>query len=342
MQRAALTFARFVAMPENQRALLAVRHVAERLVSKLTQTEAASLLLHGPSGTGKTHLVQALVAEVTRRCRDLVVCLLPAADWFQPGQPGWFAEAEQPEPVEQAKGCDLLVVENLQHLHPLAVEPLVQVFDYLHARNKPMVFTANAAPQRLARRGERLASRLTNRLAGGLVVPTAPLGASGRFTLLQTLAQRRQLAVPTAVLRWLADHLGGGARQLEGAVARLETLARADRQPLDLAAAQSHFQEDIALSQPTIDRIAVRVGGYFDVELRQLLSARRHREVVVPRQIGMYLARQLTRLSLEQIGAYFGGRDHTTVLHACRKVEVVIEQDAVLSGAVHEIGAEFA
>jgi chromosomal replication initiator protein len=92
----------------------------------------------------------------------------------------------------------------------------------------------------------------------------------------------------------------------------------------------------------TVERIAQRVGGYFRVVPRQLQSRRRYRNILVPRQVGMYLARQLTGLSLGQIGAYFGGRDHATVLHACRKVEQAITEDAALSGAVRQLHADLA
>ena len=215
------------------------------------------------------------------------------------------------------------------------------MIDHLQARQRPVVVTANAGPQRLTHRGRRFPARLTNRLAGGLVVGLQPLGPTSRLTLLQDLAQRHQLAVPTQVLRWLADHLTGG-RQLEGAIARLQTLVKVQRQPLDVAAVAAQFREQ---TQPgegdmTVRRIAERVGGYFEVEPDQLQSRRRFRNVLLPRQIGMYLARQLTHLSLDEIGEYFGGRDHSTVLHACRKVEQALERDARLSGAVRQIHAD--
>src|SRR5206468_8313523 len=143
------------------------------------------------------------------------------------------------------------------------------------------------------------------------------------------------------VLRWLANHLAGG-RQLEGAVARLQTLAKLRREPLDVATVAAEFREQArgegdGKGGLTVRHIAERVGGYFQVEPDQLQSRRRYRNVVLPRQVGMYLARQLTPLSLEQIGEYFGGRDHSTVLHACRKVEEALERDPRLSGVVRQI-----
>jgi chromosomal replication initiator protein len=99
----------------------------------------------------------------------------------------------------------------------------------------------------------------------------------------------------------------------------------------------AHFPEHDASCRPTVEGIARRVGGAFRVDLRLLRSERRGRSVVFPRQVGMYLARQLTGLSLDQIGAYFGGRDHSTVLHACKKVEKALARDAALSGTVRQL-----
>jgi chromosomal replication initiator protein len=185
-----------------------------------------------------------------------------------------------------------------------------------------------------------MSARLGSRLAAGLVVGLDPLSAPARLALLQDKAQRRQLAVHPEVLAWLAEHLTGGGRQLEGALARLETLARLRDQPLDVAIVAEHFREQIKEGGPMVEHIVQRVGGCFQVEPRQLQSRRRSRQVLLPRQVGMYLTRQLTGLSLDQIGAYFGGRDHSTVLHACRKVEQALIQDAALSGLVRQLHAE--
>jgi chromosomal replication initiator protein len=201
-----------------------------------------------------------------------------------------------------------------------------------------VVLTALAGPRHLAN----LPARLASRLAGGLVVRLETLSAPSRLAVLEDRAQRRQLAVGRDVLAWLAEHLTGGGRQLEGAIARLETLARLNDQPLDVATVAEQFRTEAEVSRPTVERIVQRVGGYFRVEPRQLQSRRRSRQVLLPRQVGMYLARQLTGLSLEQIGAYFGGRDHSTVLHACRKVEQALTEDAVLSGVVRQLHSDLA
>ena len=123
---------------------------------------------------------------------------------------------------------------------------------------------------------------------------------------------------------------------------RLHDLTVALGRPARLDEVADAFQEDAQAHAPTVERIAQRVGRYFQVAPRQMCSRRRSHEVMLPRQVGMYLARQLTGLSLEQIGAYFGGRDHSTVLHACRKVEQALTSDAHLCGAVRELRADLA
>ena len=163
-----------------------------------------------------------------------------------------------------------------------------------------------------------------------------------RLDVLGVRVEERGLTVGPEVLAWLADHLPGGLRQLDGALTQLEELLQQPGTILTVPLVAEQFREQANAARVTVERIAQRVGGYFQMEPRQLQSRRRYRGVLVPRQIGMYLARQLTALSLEQIGAYFGGRDHTTVLHACRKVERALTEDAALSGAVRQLHADLA
>lgn len=317
MQRPlALTFATFVAVPEVRSALAA----AEQLAAD-PRGGPHPLFLHGPAGSGKSHLLSALVERLLSRGPRQAVTHLSVSDWNSLAQ-------RDHDALESARRADLLAVEDVQHLSARGGEALAVVLDERQPRGLPIVLTASAGPRRLG-----LPERLASRLAGGLVVGLEPLSVTSRLLLLQDKAQRRQLAVPTDVLAWLAQHAATG-RQLDGALVQLEALTRASRRPLDLAVVAEHFAQP---AKPSVDHIARQVGSYFRVELRQLRSEQRGRHILWPRQVGMYLARRLTGLSLTQIGDYFGGRDHSTVLHACRKVERTLAQDARLSGAVRQL-----
>jgi chromosomal replication initiator protein len=332
------TFARWVSTPENRSALAAVERLADALCAGRLRHEPNPLFLHGPAGTGKTHLASALIGRVTQACPGLTCTHLTAAEAAELLRP-CQAEEEGSEPAPAADWhSDLLVVEDLQHLPARAAEAFAEMVDARAARLEPMVFTATAGPARLTH----LPARLTSRLVSGLVVGLELLGPASRLALLQDRAQRRQLAVSRDVLAWLAEHAGGSGRQLEGALARVEALARLHGRLPDVALVAAQLHADAEAGRPTVDRIVDRVGAYFRLEPRQIQSRRRLRQALLPRQVGMYLARRLTPLSLQEIGAYFGGRDHSTVLHACRKVEEAMTTDAALSGAVRQLHADLA
>ena len=330
------TLTRWIETQESQAAFLAVRRVVECVGTHRKKRELNPLFLHGPAGTGKTHLVTTLVEEAARLRPDLVVSVLAASDL------GLALRADEesaaPPIFEDARQADLLVIEDLQHLHPRAAEPLAGLIDERVRRQQQMVFTASLGPGQL----REFPARLTSRLASGLVVGLMPLSPASRRALLRQLASQRAMSLPADVLDWLAERIGGSVRQIEGALGRLETLHRLQGRPANLAETQEAFEEDAAARQLTVERIAQRVSRQFQLDLRQLQARGRERHVLLPRQVGMYLARKLTPLSLEQIGEYFGGRDHSTVLHACRKVEEALESDPHLSGIVRQLHADLA
>jgi chromosomal replication initiator protein len=329
------TLAHWIETPESRMALPAIRRVLECVCSQQKRREINPLFLHGPAGTGKTHLVSALVTEMMARRPDVVATVLASRDLNLALRPD--AETIGPPSIlQEAREADLLVLEDLQNLDPRTVEAMVGVIDDRMRRQQQIVCTATNGPGRL----RHLPARLTSRLAVGLVVGLAPLSPESRRTLLRQLAGRKKVSAPAEVLDWVADNVGGSVRQLEGALGRLETLARLRGQLADLTEIQAAFQEDADARHLTVERIAQRVGRHYQLEPRELQARDRSRHILLPRQVGMYLARKLTRLSLEQIGAYFGGRDHSTVLHACRKVEQALDHDPALSGVVRQLHAD--
>jgi chromosomal replication initiator protein len=328
-----LNFSRLLDLPENHSALLAVKALADSAAST-RKPLTIPLYLFGPHGTGKSTLIKALEAEVLRQCGRAIVACIPANEL------GDFLNAysgdggENSRPIDE---IDLLVVEDLQQLPPSLDHSLAELIDDFSTRQVPIVCTASVGPQRLPFTG-----RLTTRLASGLVVGIEKWKESSRLRYLEAKAQERQLAIRRDILSWLATNFRGSGRELDGVLNRLEALSALHNGPLSLADVAGHFQEELEATKPTVSRILARVSDQFRVPVSLLVSNRRTRSVLVPRQVSMYLSRQLTDLSLEQIGESFGRRDHSTVLHACRKVAAALRQDRYLAGTVHQLEATLA
>jgi chromosomal replication initiator protein len=327
-----MTSARWISLSENRTGRAALERVAACVSSRGPRRVHNPLFLHGPAGTGKTRLVSDLIGDVTRRVPDLSVALLSAGDCRA-------AEADGAcSGLAAARQVDLIVVEDLQHLSPRVSEAFGHLVDRCLSRERQMVFTALVGPGELVH----LPARLTSRLGAGLVVGLEVLSPASRLAFLEEEVAGRGLPVEQPVLAWLAEHLPGSVRQLQGAITRLEAVACLHEGPPSLEMVVEMFRPERDSRQATVERIARQVGRYFQVEPEHLQSRARSRHALLARQIGMYLARQLTGLSLQQIGAYFGGRDHSTVLHACRKVEQALGCDATLSGAVRRLHADLA
>lgn len=329
--------ARCCYFPENRAALLAVQDLARSIQADGIRQAPILVFLHGPTGVGKSHLVQALAQDLSSSSQPAAI--RSAADFrLSPGLAAKSQETLQPL-IDEAVQADLWVLEDVQHLPVAAGEVVVSILDRRQAEEMPTVLTASRGPQQLRHRGQTFASRLTSRLAAGLVIRLDPWQAASRLAFLQELGQRRQLAVAPEIFAWLAKHLTGSGRSLAGAVEQVATLHQL-RHPLDLETVEEHFHAQIESGQPTLPHIARHVCRHFQVEPAQLQSPGRSPSILWPRQVGMFLARRLTKLSLDKIGAYFGGRDHTTVSHACRKVEHVLAADPIRSGAVHSLQAD--
>ncbi len=308
----------WIDLPENRAAWQAMDRVVRCVLRRGPRRSVNPLFLHGPPGVGKSRLVTEGITRLLQHDPQARVTRLSAAE---------LGNADE---LPQPRQLDLLVIEDVQKTR--GIETLVHLLDQCVARQRQLIVTSTLGPGQLP-----LPLRLTSRLAQGLVIALEWLSPASRR---QVLLSRGPL--PQEIVEFLVQSLPGSVRQLEGALTRVATLTETlGRSPTveDLA---ELFQPDRQARLPSLERIARLVGRHYHIALEELRSQRRSREVLIPRQVGMYLARQLTPLSLEQIGAYFGGRDHTTVLHACRKVEEALTQDASLSGALRALQAELA
>ncbi|MFO0843925.1 MAG: helix-turn-helix domain-containing protein [Gemmataceae bacterium] len=304
----------WIELPETRAARRATARVLRCLMKRGPRRTINPLFLHGPAGVGKSRLVADLITGLTRRVPDAVVTTLAAGD------------LDGRDDVGNPKQADLVVVEDAHKAR--GAEAFTALVDHCVSRHRQLVVTATCGPGQLS-----LPGRLTSRLAQGLVVAIEALSPDSRRAFLRAKADLND-----DVLDFVVRHTAGSVRQLEGALARVTALGRSP----SLEEVREVFRDDAEARRPTLDRIAHRVGRFYQVDLDELRSQRRSREVLLPRQVGMYLARRLTPLSLGQIGAYFGGRDHSTVLHACKKVEEALARDASLSGALRELHADLA
>ena len=237
------------------------------------------------------------------------------------------------------RGADFLVVEDLGMLATRksgklsSQEELIHTLDALVAEDRWVVVTASAAPAVLPGIMPALQSRLT----AGLAIQLAPPGVEARFAILEQLAALRHIPLPEAAARVLAEGVVGTAAELAGSLFQLSAPAELDGGALDVETARRYIAQRSGSRQPSLHEIALATARHFSLRLADLRSPVRRRALVVARGVAVYLARRLTDASLDQIGGYFGGRDHSTVMHSCRKTEELIVSDRAVREAVDRL-----
>lgn len=333
------TFETFVVGASNRIAHAAATRVAEAVTG--TNPGFNPLFIHAPVGLGKSHLLHATAWEVTRRKPDAQVLYLTAEGFRYR-----FVEALRSEdPLafkEKFRQVDMLLIDDLEFMHGAQTEQEFEhIINALLDGGRQVVVASARPPAHI----ERLNERMRSRLARGLVTELGSLDYDLRLKVLEMRLAEKQALDPTFVLdrdvlKLLAERLTDNGRELEGAVIRLFANWQYMRTPITMDIAETVIRDLVQGIEPRrikIEDILRIISRHFGVSKGDLLSQRRHRSVVWPRQIGMYLAKHLTQRSLPEIGRRFGNRDHTTVLHAIRKIEGQLSDNPRLRDEIEEL-----
>ena len=325
------TFDRFHPGATNQFALAAARSVAERPGEQYNP-----LFLHGGVGQGKTHLLKAITESLRERGFQKVISISCAqfADEFIAA----IADGKIEDFRMRYRNAEALLVDDVHFLEAKnrTQEEFFHTFNALTNLGRQIVLTSDAPPAEISGLGERLVSRFRK----GLLAPLHAPDLECRKEILIAKGREQHLEIPEDVAELIAKRVRENVRELEGIVVRLHSLVHLEKRRLDVESARSVLFELVGeAGAPRIDlpRIENAVIQEYSVPTADLHSKKRNRSIVVPRQICMFLARRHTGASLGEIGVYFGGRDHTTVLHAIRKIEGQLETDATLRRRVERV-----
>ena len=323
------TFDRFVVDASNRVAFNAAQALAEP-----GQPRFSPLFLHSGTGMGKTHLMHAIGHAYLRHSPEAVVLCMSAERFMFD-----FVSAMRARDTYAFKmrlrGADLLLIDDLQFIagKDATQEEFFHTVNEVMAAGKRLVISADRCPQAL----DGVEPRLISRMGMGLIADIKPSEPALRRAVLERrLADLPGVAVPESVLHLLADRIGSSIRELEGAFNRVVAYAQLTGERVDVDFAVATLGDTLrgAQKRVTIDEIQKLVSQHFDLKALDLVSARRARAVARPRQIAMYLAKRLTTRSLPEIGRKFGGRDHSTVIHAVKRIESLRDQDREVDGAV--------
>jgi len=317
------TFDQFVVGKPNEFAYAAARRVAE--ASK--RPPFNPLFLYGGVGLGKTHLMHAIAWHIRQSEPDRTVMYLSAENFMYR-----FIRALREQTTvdfkEQFRSVDVLMIDDVQFIagKDATQEEFFHTFNSLVDEGRQIVISADKSPSDLTGMEERLVSRLNCGLVADIHATTYEL----RLGILQSKGQKLGVEVPARVLEFLAHKITANVRELEGALNRVVAHAQLVGRDISLEATQDVLHDLLRANdrRVTIEEIQKQVASHFNIRTSDMHSARRARSVARPRQVAMYLAKQLTTRSLPEIGRKFGGRDHTTVMHAVKKVEELREHDS--------------
>lgn len=326
------TFENFVVGESNRLA-----NAASRAVSEAPGTVYNPLFMYSNSGLGKTHLMHAIGNYTLKLFPDKSIRYVSAEE-FTNAFISAVRDRRQAEFKDEFRNIDVLLIDDIQFIggKDSTVEEFFHTFNALINANKQIVITSDVAPSLLNGFEERLISRFNSGITADITAPSLET----RIAILEKKAAADGLEVPREVNEYIATNMATNVREMEGALRRVTAFAGINNQPADLALTQAVLRDLIAASdgvEITSSLIMGKTADYFNITMDDLISSSRVRDLAYARQMAMYLCREMTDLSLPKIGELFGGRDHTTVIHAYKKINAEMSEQPSTYNQVSEL-----
>ena len=312
-------------------------HAASLAVAEVPANAYNPLFIYGGVGLGKTHLMHAIGHYVLEQDPTKKVVYV-SSEKFMNEFINSIQENKAEEFRNQYRTVDVLLIDDIQFLEKKerTQEEFFHTFNALHEDSKQIIISSDRPPREIST----LEDRLRSRFEWGLITDIAPPDLETRTAILKKKAEADGMDIPNEVMLFIADRVDSNIRELEGALTRVVAYADLTKEAISIDLANEALQDIIANNQPkpvSILDIQEKVGEHYNITLEDFISPNRTRTVAFPRQIAMYLSRELTTQSLPKIGDEFGGRDHSTVIHAHDKITRLLQEDEQLQEEIQQI-----
>ena len=315
-------------------------HAASLAVAEAPARAYNPLFIYGGVGLGKTHLMQAVGHYAIEHNPGSKVVYV-SSEKFTNDLINAIGKKAMVEFRDRYRNVDVLLVDDIQFVagKESTQEEFFHTFNALYESNKQIVMSSDRPPKEIPTLEERLRSRFE----WGLTTDIQPPDLETRIAILRKKAATEHLEIPEEVLSYIANRIHSNIRELEGALNRVVAVASLSRRDITVETAEEALKDIVGShrqKQITIDTIQNVVANHYSIKVAEMKSKKRTRAVTFPRQVAMYLSRDLTDASLPRIGEEFGGRDHTTVLHACDKIQRLLQKNPTLQREISELTQE--
>jgi chromosomal replication initiator protein len=325
------TFESFVVGPSNRFA-----HAYCLAVAKSPAKTYNPLFIYGGVGLGKTHLMQAVAHAIKNNNPRFKYCYI-TSERFTNELIDAIQHRSTQKFREKYRNVDMLLIDDIHFIagKEATQEEFFHTFNRLHDDHKQIIISSDRPPREISNLEERLVSRF----GWGLITDIQPPDLETRIAILKKKIEREPIKVPDDVIYFIAQQIKTNIRELEGALIRVVAYSLLEEKEVSLTMAQDILKDMVQETRRniTIDSIQRKVVEFFDLSLHDLKTKKRNKNIVLPRQVAMYLARELTNQSLPEIGELFGGKDHTTVLHAWNKIKYLLNKDSNLKNIINKI-----